>query len=303
MKLPNTLQLGCNYKALEANWAADATYFKSIGLTNIRPHLNSIPDNFTPPGSLSGTGYEYWRRCATFFARQGFWVSWGPSSPSGQSGLNLTEDTWQAFRLNVLADATYMQAQGIALGCYELGNEQEAHVDGVTLTQAQFIAHTATLATEVKAIYTLSPIGYSMYDTGGTTHDNWIANGMGGLDFLGLHPYSNIQQGGRGITDGGYPAIIKMMKAFGADKLWISEFGLEASDTNLNLFSRQFQTNSMRYYWNYMRALGFTRAQIYMFVGWLNGNNAFACRYTDGSYVPYWDVCVRDGGRRANITF
>lgn len=301
--------LGCNYKALQANWSADMVYFNAIGLKGIRPNLASIPSGWSPPGAMSAGSYEYWRLCASTFAAAGFWVSWGPSGLSGaDTAGSFTATNWTQYHAAVIADATYMQSQGIALGVYELGNEMEALMDGTTITIPQFIVNMAQLATDVKAVYSLSPIGYSCYDYNSTTYNQWITNGLGGLDYLGVHPYSNINAGGRGLSLGGYqniqyPNDSKVLYKFGSNHCYVSEFGLEATDAYLQSMPKYLQVAMMRDRWAYLKNMGFTQSMVYTYVGYLNADNQFAMLDMNGQYELMWDPLVQNGKRTGNVNF
>lgn len=295
------ITIGCNYKADSPNWAADAAYLKSVGVVNVRPNLSSLPTPWVVGATTSG-GYAFWRNCAAYFASQGFWVSWGPASLNGVTTGTFTATQWTQYHDSVVLDATYLQTNGIALGAYELGNEMESQADGSTLTVDQMITNIKQLATDVKAVYKLSPITYSLWDFNGTTYDKWITAGLGGLDMLGLHPYGNLQNSGRDVSLGGYTALKKMMLAFGPSKLYISEYGIDATDANLNSMTTAVKVATMRNFFSILTNLGFTRSMVYSFVGYLNGDNQFAMKKTDGTYIAEWDIIQNFGKRAQNIT-
>lgn len=108
--------LGVNYKALQANWDADIAYFNSIGLKNIRPHMPGSP---VPWNSATNST---WRTCAQYFHNAGFWVTWGTSS-----GV-VTTSNWQSLHDSVVAEAQYLQQQGIVIDEFEIGNEYEGSI-------------------------------------------------------------------------------------------------------------------------------------------------------------------------------
>jgi hypothetical protein len=303
--------LGCNYKSQQSNWATDIAYFKSIGLTGIRPNLDGISAGWAPPGPMSAGSYEYWRLCAKTFAAAGFWVSWGPSGPNGLSGQNLTLTMWNNYVTSVLADAAYMQSQGIVLAAYELGNELEGYCDPATFPASGFAAAMGSLATQVKAVYTLSPIAYSAWDFNGTTYNSWITTGLGGLDMIGVHPYSNINSGGRGLSLGGFrsiqnPTDSQIFYHFGPSKCYISEFGLDGGNTgddNMPLMPVYLKTQMTRDRWAYIKNMGFTHAMIYSYVGYLNTDNQFAMLLMNGQDVPWWNPLVVNGKRTNAVNF
>jgi hypothetical protein len=298
--MTSVANLGVNYKSAHANWATDAAYLKSVGVVAIRPNLSNIPTNFTPPGSVSAGSYEYWRNCAIYFASQGFWVSWGSA---GSTTAPLTATAWTQYRTDILADAAYMQAQGIVLGAYELGNEMETHVDGTTLTQTQFIANMRQLATDVQAVYTLSPIAYSCFDTGGTTYSTWVSGGLGGLDLLGLHPYGNVGANGKNYSNNGFNTTLATTVAALANKVYFSEWGIDATTANYTASPMDYRSVAMRNLVAKLKTYSGVKYNIlYTYCGYLNGDNQFAVANTDGSFDPQWDILLHDSNRVYNIT-
>mgnify|MGYP001578134540 CR=1 FL=1 len=289
--------LGVNYKAKQSEWASDASYFQSIGMKNLRIHIPSTP---TP---WSEAQNKVWRDCANYFVNAGFWVTTGVSAPNGTVSGNLTATRYAEYALSVIEEAKYLQANNIKLGAFCIGNELEGVVDGTTLTIPQVITNLRQLATDVKAVYTLSPITYSCYDRFLTTYDQWITQGLGGLDLLGIQPYGNIHSStnSNSVRLGGYAVIQKMIVAFGADKCYISEFNLEANDTNLQKIPDEIRVVEMRKKYAFIKSLGFTKALVYSWVGYNNANNQFAMKNMDGSFNSMWDVLLTDNGRRTFI--
>lgn len=287
--------LGVNYKAKQSEWESDAQYFKSVGMKNLRIHIPSTP---TPWTKAQNT---FWRDCANYFVARGFLVTAGISSPNSNATGNLTATRWSEYALSVIEEAKYLQANNIHLGAFCIGNELEAFVDGTTLTIPQMITKMRQLATDVKAVYTLSPVTYSCYDRLGVTYDAWISQGLGGIDLLGVHPYGNIRHRGNSVDNGGFNVIKKMIDAFGADKCYISEFNLEANDTNLKLIPDDTQVVEMRKKYALIKSLGFTKACVFQWVGHLNSDNKFCMKNMDGSFNNMWDVLLNDNGRRTFV--
>jgi hypothetical protein len=104
------------------------------------------------------------------------------------SGSGTTASTWVLFKqyiMNTLAP----WAQTLANTHFELsiGNEEELHCDGATLTVATVITDLANLATEVKSMYTYGPVSYQSPIT---FYTNWASNGLGSLDRIGFNAYA-----------------------------------------------------------------------------------------------------------------
>jgi hypothetical protein len=295
------MDLCVNYKAAEANWDADIAYFKRVGVKGIRPHMPAV-DSPWIVGVDSAGSFAFWRRCAKYFSDRGFFVSWGIAGYNGFNGAGqMTATRWTEYRAIILAEAAYLQAQGINI-CFEIGNEMESTADGSTLTVAQMISNLGTLATDVKAIYTLGTVAYSPWDYLGTTYDTWISTGRGGLDFINVHPYCNSADGNRSLTYGGWTAINKMIRNFGPTHCNVTECGMEAGDTALQALPTYLKVAKWREQWNYMKNLGFQRAFVYTYVGYLNGDNQFAMKLTNSTFDPQWDVLISDGKRTRNVT-
>lgn len=293
---------GINYKADSPNWPADVAYFRANGITKIRPNLSSLPTPWVVGSSASG-GYAFWRNLAAFLKAQGFFVNWGPSSLNGITTGTLTATNWTQYHDSVVAEATYLQAQGIFLDVFELGNEMDQAVDGATITHAQFVTNMGVLATDVRAVYpSVSKITYSCYDYNGTTYNDWISAGLGGLDYICVHPYADVANSGRGWVYNGFPPIAKMVKAF-PGRVFVSEFGVAASDASLLSMPTYIKVAAMRDIYAYMKTLGVPIAEVYSFVGYLNGDNQFAMQRTDGSYIAEWNVLTQDGKRTSTITY
>ena len=63
------------------------------------------------------------------------------------------------FRQAILVAAQWAQDNGVFE--FQIGNEEELHVDGTTMTAAQIRANLRDVATEVKAIFTNGNVSYS----------------------------------------------------------------------------------------------------------------------------------------------
>lgn len=285
------MDLGVNYKALEANWAADAAYFKSVGVNCIRPNLPSVDSPWAIGADTSGS-YAYWRRMAKYFSDLGFYVTWGPANlASASTSLSMSATEWTTYRTAVLAEAAYLQAQSYNI-TFELGNEMEDKADGTTLTVAQMIANIGTLATDVKAVYTRGPIGYSPYDYNGTTYDSWISIGRGGLDYINVHPYCQLMTGNRGVVTTGFEAAAKMAKAF-PGHVDATEFGMEATAAAFDLVPKSLKNAKMGELWQYMKTIGIGRAFVYNWVGYLNEDDDFAIKKIDGTFDASWQALIK----------
>lgn len=292
--------LGVNYKSSQANWDNDIAYFKSIGLTTIRPSLSSFPNSAYTPGSDAAVvgSIEWWRTCAARFENNGFTVVYGIARATGVSGT-FDATAWATYRANVLADAAYNQSIGFALDYYQIGNEIEGIINNTTYTQTQLIADLKQLATDVKAVYPLAnKIIYSTYDLSGTMFNNWISAGLGDIDVLGGNVYAQTGSNGRSFIFGDMGKLSLMLDTFGADRFILTEFGIDGNATQYNATSQTRRLYNMRHIYAGIRELGFTQAIAYSYVGYLNQDNDFALKNTDGTFDVQWDVLLTDNGRR-----
>jgi hypothetical protein len=282
---------GVNYKALQANWANDQKYFNAIGLNNIRVDIAQIPQPWAAGTPSSGGSYAdvfaYWRLCAQTFTSAGFYASWGVAAPQ-TNNLPITSSNWSSYHDAVVAEATYLQAQNITIGDFSIGNELELQVDGTTMTTTQLFVNLRQLATDVKAVYTLSPISYGFSFFTSSQRTDWINNGLGGLDILSIHVYGNINLNTMTVGTGSYPSVAAFISAFGS-KCYISEFNLDATDSNLVAFPGSLAISNMNNFLNtYIINKNINKFQLYSWVGLNNGNNRFAQLYTSGAMNPMW---------------
>lgn len=289
------LQLCVNYKSSQANWATDMAYFRSVGITAIRPHLPAVGYPWSNGLPTSPGNFAWWRMMAQTWSAAGFTVVWGISGYNGfnTTGL-LTAARWTEYATIILAEAAYLQAQGISI-IFEIGNEMESMADGSTLTVDQLQLNLGALATSVKAVYTIGKVSYSPWDFAGTTYSKWVTNGKGGLDFINVHPYCNMVTGGRSMTVGAFSQVAQMAKAF-PGAVMCTEFGMEGGDANLQAMPAYLKKAKIQEMWNSIANLGITMAFVYSWCGYLNGDNQFAMKLMDGTFDPQWYSYLSRGG-------
>lgn len=135
--------LGVNYRGAQANWANDLAYFKSIKNPNAKFPLRILAGTISIPwsaGTSDGNGnFAFRRLCAqTFAADSAFNVIYGLNVGT------ITTHNWQAAHDAIVAEATYLQAQGIAVE-FAVGNEYEGTF-GIVFAVSS-LTQTAGLAT------------------------------------------------------------------------------------------------------------------------------------------------------------
>lgn len=171
----------------------------------------------------------------TYFCDQGFLVDWGPSFGGS---INSTAQL-QAYHDHILSEAALWVATGRQLWSFEIGNELESQIDGTNVTIQSLHNMIRQTAADVKAAYPgIGLISYHFYDRyqgGGLpgnqygTFQEFIVNGKGAIDLLGIHLYGYIPANLPQI--GGYPGIERIMQTFG-DACYISEFNLDGVGGN-----------------------------------------------------------------------
>lgn len=296
--------LGVNYKGARANWPADATYLKSVGVTTIRPSLSSFPNSAYTAGSQGEVigSIEWWRQCAEYFQSQGFIVVYGIARVTGVSGT-FDATAWATYRANVLADAAYNQSIGFEPDFYQIGNEIEGIINNTTYTQTQLISDLKTLATDLQPyISANTKLVYSTYDLSSTMFDNWVSDGRGDIDVLGGNVYAQTSTNGKGFIFGDMGRLGLMIKTFGAEHFILTEFGITGNAAEYAAARQSNRARIMKHIYAGIRELGFTTAIAYSYVGYLNGDNDFALKNTDGTFDVQWGILLNDGGKSHLVT-
>ena len=176
---------------------------------------------------------------------------WGVSS----NPTTITAENWVNFRQAILNAAQWAQDNGVYE--FQIGNEEEYHVDGTTMTVAQIITNLKSVAKDAQAIFTNGDISYSCAHN---YIDNWIAAGKGDIDILA----SNVYIGGEGYyTEGWKTEITNLVNAFGVDGTYISEFGPSYSSLEDYSTDEVAQAEAVTEMINYMKAAGIERALFY----------------------------------------
>lgn len=291
--------IGVNYKGAEANWPTDAAYLKRVGVTTIRPNLSSFPNSPYTAGSLPDTvgSIEWWRKCAAYFKSQGFKVVYGVARVSGVSGT-FDATAWATYRANVLADVIYLQSIGFEVDYYQMGNEIEGIINNTTYVQTQLISDLKALATDLRPYLSENTqLLYSTYDLNATMFNNWISAGLGDIDVLGGNVYAQTGSNGKGFIFGDMSRLGIMIKTFGADRFILTEFGITGNAVEYAAARQSNRARIMKHIYAGIRELGFKTAIVYSYVGYLNGDNDFALKNTDGTFDVQWGMLLNDGGQ------
>jgi hypothetical protein len=200
---------------------------------------------------------------------------WGVTS----GGTTITSTNWADFRTAILDAAQWAQDNGVYE--FQLGNEEEYHVDGTTMTIAQVIINLKSVATDVQAIFTNGNVSYSCFHL---NVDDWITLGKGDIDILA----SNVYMGGNGSYGKIWKIrITNLVNAFGADGTYITEFAPSYSSLDDYSTDEAVQAAAVSEMINYIRASGINRALFYTWWG-----DTFGIVKTDGTYRQLWNQAL-----------
>ena len=205
-------------------------------------------------------------------------VIWGVGSGAG----TITATNWLGYRQAILDNAQWAQDNGVYE--FQLGNEEEVHVDGTTITGEQMITNLKDVATEVKQIFTRGNISYSYgwgYDV------DWIAEGKGDIDIIA----ANLSMG-----DGWKTTITNLINAFGVDGTYLTEF--YPSWVSLDDYSTDeaVQAAAITEMIEYIKVSGMTRAIFFCYYDDSRpfGPEGFGVVKTDGNYRLLWSQALLD---------
>jgi len=200
------------------------------------------------------------------------------------SGYTLiTADSWVDFRKAILDAAQWAQDNGVYE--FQIGNEEELHVDGTTMTIAQIIAKLKSVATDVQEIFTNGKISYTCWEY---TIDDWITAGKGDIDILA----SNVYIGGEGYygSNDWKIHITNLINAFGADGTYITEFAPSYSSLDDYSTDEAVQAAAVTEMIEYITASGIKRALFYSWHDYPGG--LFGAVKDDGTYRLLWSQAL-----------
>jgi hypothetical protein len=201
---------------------------------------------------------------------------WGVSSNATQ----LTSSNWASFRSAVLSGAAWAQANGIHE--FQIGNEEEFHNDGTTLTDAQLIANMKALATDVQAVYTIGEVTYSCF------HEDiwqWVAAGKGDIDRLCSNVYCT--WGDKHSLPWQY-RIDLLVNTFGLSGTNLTEFSVSTSGLPNFHIDQNIQAAGVSQVVDYIRSKGIETALFYNWHDYAGGY--FGCVDLDEAYRKLWNV-------------
>lgn len=181
---------------------ADLQFLKSAGVTRLRMAY--------PVWNNTGGAIASCQALVQHALSMGFYVVWGVVL---QSPANATQ--LESFK-NYMFGTVAPWAQSLQNPNFELavGNEEELHCDGITLTIATVISELSALAAAVRSVYTYGPVSYQASILHIT---QWSAQGVANLDRIGFNCYSRSAAGAAfqaGLIAAAFPG-----------KAYVSEWG------------------------------------------------------------------------------
>jgi hypothetical protein len=213
-------------------------------------------------------------------------VIWGVSSNAlNNTDYTITAENWPTFRQAILDAAQWAQDNGVFE--FQLGNEEELHIDGTTMTEAQIIINLKSVAIDVKAIFTNGNVSYSCWQE---SINDWITAGKGDIDILA----SNIYIGGTTFDDTWKTNITNLVNTFGVDGTYLTEFNLSWSSLDDYSTDETVQAAALTEMIEYIKASGMTRA--FYFTWKDDGEAHFGVVKADGTYRLLWNQALLNTG-------
>jgi len=247
-------------------WESDVDTMLVNGFTELRIDIPDYQDT---------VWLTYSKAMLPRIIAKGAKVVWGVSSnPDNNSDYMITAENWPAFRQAILDNAQWAQNNGVYE--FQLGNEEEGHIDKTTMTVDQLITNLKSVATEAKTIFTNGNVSYSCRQD---SISNWVTAGKGDIDILA----SNVYIGGNGYYDDDWKTRIdNLVNGFGVDGTYLTEFNV--SWTTLNDYSTDeaVQAEVLRQMIDYIKASGIKRAYYFCWKGDLGVIK------DDGTYRLLW---------------
>jgi len=202
-------------------------------------------------------------------------VIWGVSSNKyDDPSYTITASNWPDFRQAILDAARWAQDNGVYE--FQIGNEEEYHIDETTMTEVQIIKNLKAVATEVQSIFTNGKVSYSC---GRYPLSNWISLGKGDVDLLAL----NVYQGGTTFSDRWKTDISGLVSAFGSSGTYITEFNLSSISLDSYSTDEGVQAEALSEMIDYIKGSGISRA---FYFCW--NDSKLGAMESGGTYRQLW---------------
>ncbi|MCL5072425.1 MAG: hypothetical protein M1308_16270 [Actinobacteria bacterium] len=241
------------------------------GFAEIRIDIPDFQDN---------AKMEESKKAVTYAVVRGAKVIWGVSSNKyNNPDYAITSSSWASFRQAILDAAKWAQDNGVYE--FQLGNEEEYHIDETTMTQTQIIADLKSVAKDAQSIFTNGKISYSC---GRYPIPDWVSAGKGDIDILAL----NIYMGDTTFSDNWKIAITDMINAFGPGGTYLTEFNLSSISLDSYSSDETVQVAGLSSMIEYIKGSGMTRALFFTLRA-----NEFGAMKSDGSYRLLWEQALK----------
>jgi hypothetical protein len=257
-----------------------------IGMFSWAPYTNGDIDKLLASGFAEvridipdyqdSAKMEESKNAVAYAVGKGAKVIWGVSSNKYDNpAYTITSSNWPALRQAILDAAQWAQANGVYE--FQLGNEEEYHIDETTMTKAQIIDNLKSVAKDVKSIFTNGKISYSL---GRYPISDWISAGKGDIDILAL----NVYMGSTTFNDSWKAAIADMVNAFGPGGTYLTEFNLSSISLDSYSSDETVQAAGVSSMIEYIKGSGMTRALFFILRA-----NEFGAIKSDGTNRLLWD--------------
>jgi hypothetical protein len=257
----------CNNLGVNINPASVSEYIDALIARGIQYYRVSMPD-YTDTTAINNC-----KSAIATIVSKGGKVIWGVSS----NPTTITASNWSTFSSAVQSIAAWCQDNGVYE--FQIGNEEEWHIDGTTITKATLQSNLKTLATACQSIFTNGDISYSTSEKNFAA--DWIALGKGDIDKMGWTTYIGYQGW---VDDNWKSSLSDAFDEWGTNS-YCSEFGLSSS--SLADFSTDEVTQAQAIYGmiEYFKSLGMTR---YLFYIWQDDD--FGVVNWSDTYRKLWNV-------------
>lgn len=266
--MANDIELGIALVSI-ANKTLFATYVDDILANNIKFIRADIPD-------YQNAGWLYDSKLAVVIeVAKGANVTWGVSSnKSNNAAYEITAANWTTFHDAILAAAQWAQDNGVYE--FQIGNEEDIHNDGTTLTDAQLRTNLRATATEAKAIFTRGKVSYT---ADRSAIDSWVSEGKGDIDILASNVYK-----GSGTT--WQTQISNLINAFGPNGTILTEFSLSATSIETYSTNEDTQEQMIEEMIKYCKSVGMSRITFFNY----GPADNFGARKSNGNYRKLWNL-------------
>jgi len=187
-------------------------------------------------------------------------VIWGVSAPGAPTPI--TAANWPNYHAAILDAAQWAQNNGVYE--FQIGNEEEYHIDGTTMTVAQIRLNMKSTATEVQRIFTRGNVCYTCAADMSAINE-WNVLGRGDIDLIAWTLY--VQTPSSSDWDWWKSKIDNIIAKFGATHTYLSEFNLNCFSLDSYSTDETVQAAKLSEMVDYVRASGMTRAYYYQWKG------------------------------------